>query len=66
MTTPDTYRIDYSIIRCVEGSDDETEIGFGSSAEWHHVDAALYAIGSDIQNRMWETTAGMPDPEEAS
>jgi len=59
------YRIDYTIIRCVD-SDDGTEIGFGSSGEWNHVDAALYAIGSDIQNRMWETTAGMPDPEDAA
>jgi len=61
-----TYRIDYTITRCVDGSDDEAEIGFGSSGEWNHVGAALYAIESDIQNRMWETTTGMPDPEDAS
>jgi hypothetical protein len=53
------YDITYTIRR------DGEEIGFGASGYWENVDAALYAIDSDIQNRRWETSPGMPDPEEA-
>jgi hypothetical protein len=56
------YRIDYTI--SYQGPDDEEfrEIGFGSSGEAVTVNAASYAVESDIQNRQWETSAGMPDP----
>lgn len=57
------YRIEYSIQQSTDDSEqDFQEIGFGSSATWDDIDAALYAMSSDIQNRLWETTPGMPDP----
>jgi len=58
------YRIEYVIQRADDDSDEFVEIGFGSSATWSDVDAALYAIDSDIQNRAWETESGQPDPSE--
>lgn len=59
------FRIDYTIHRRNAGHDDFTEIGFGSSGGDHSdVDAALYAIQSDIQNRQWETVIGQPEPSE--
>lgn len=51
------YEISYTIRR------DGQEIGFGA-ATWSSIAAALHAIGSDIQNRMWETEPGMPDPKQ--
>jgi len=57
------YRIDYTITRRRDGEGDFTEVGFGSSGAWEKIDAAAYAMESDIQNRMWETSAGMPDPD---
>lgn len=58
------YRIEYTILRADDDSDDFEEIGFGSSGTWSDVDAALYAIQSDVQNRSWETEGDMPDPSE--
>ncbi|WP_194165016.1 hypothetical protein [Pseudactinotalea sp. HY160] len=58
------YRIEYAIQRRLPGEDDFTEVGFGSSGAWGGVDEALYAAGSDVQNRLWETEPGMPDPDE--
>lgn len=58
------YRITYSIERLAP-DDDYEEIGFGTSFSHQTVDAALYDVESFIQNRQWETTEGMPDPEEA-
>jgi len=57
------YRIEYSIQRGPDGGDYE-EIGFGSSFSHSTVDAAAYDVESFIQNRQWETTEGMPEPEE--
>ena len=57
------YRIEYVIQRSDDG-DEFHEIGFGSSGTWGNVDAALYAVQSDVQNRQWETEPGMPDPDE--
>lgn len=54
------YRIEYTIVRDQGGV--EAEIGFGSSGGWSSIDGAAYAMESDIQNRQWETTVGMPDP----
>lgn len=59
------YRIDFSVQRRDDGEDDFTEIGFGSSAAHGTVNAAAYDVESIMQNRMWETQPGMPDPEEA-
>ena len=56
------YRIDYTITRRQDGDEDFTEIGFGSSGAWENIDAASYAMESDIQNRQWETKPGQPDP----
>lgn len=51
------FEIVYTIKR------DGEEIGFG--AAWSdQLDAALYEVESTIQNRLWETTAGMPDASE--
>ena len=58
------YRIEYTIQRRRPGDEDFTDIGFGSSGGWADVDAALYAMSSDVDNRQWETKAGMPDPRE--
>jgi hypothetical protein len=57
------YRIRFSI-ELVDDEDDGTEIGFGVSGAWPTVDAAMYAVESDIGNRQWETRPGMPDPSE--
>lgn len=58
----DEYRIEFTIERNT-GDEDWAEIGFGSSGAWEHLDAALYAMQSDIQNRQWETESGMPAPD---
>lgn len=55
------YRIEFSIQRG-DGDGDFAEIGFGSSGAWDAIDDALYALQSVVQNRQWETQAGMPDP----
>jgi hypothetical protein len=57
------YRIDFTITRRTDEDDDFVEIGFGSSGAWENINAASYAMESDIQNGMWETSEGMPDPE---
>jgi hypothetical protein len=59
------YRIDYTITRRRDGDEDFKKIGFGSSGTWENIDAAAYAMDSDIENRQWETRRGMPDPEDA-
>lgn len=59
----DQFRIDYTITRRRNGEDDFTEIGFGSGSGGT-VDAALYHAQSDVQNRLWETAEGMPEPAE--
>ncbi len=61
------YRIEYAIQRKRVGDDifEFVEIGFGSSGHESDIDAALYAVQSDIQNRQWETTDGMPEPGDA-
>lgn len=60
-----TYRITYTIERREDGEADFTEVGFGSTAGDESIDAALYHAQSDIQNRQWETTDGMPEPVDA-
>lgn len=56
------YQIDFTITRRTDKDDDFVEIGFGSSGAWENIDAASYAMESDIQNRLWETSKGMPSP----
>jgi hypothetical protein len=46
------YRIDF------------TDIGFGSTNARGAVDDAAGVVGAIIQNRLWETQPGMPDPSE--
>lgn len=58
------YRIEYTIQRQRPGEDDFTDIGFGSSGGWGDIDAAVYAISSDVQNGNWEREGEMPDPDE--
>jgi hypothetical protein len=58
------YRIEYVIQRKLPSDEDFVEVGFGSSGSWNSVDGALHMAESDIQNRSWETEAGMPDPDE--
>lgn len=57
------YRIDYTITRREPGDADFTEIGFGSSDAWSTVNQATETMAAYIQNRLWETTEGMPDPD---
>jgi hypothetical protein len=58
------FRIDYTILRRQPGDEDFSEIGFGSSGDWTEIGAALYQVQSDVQNRSWETSEGMPDPSD--
>ena len=58
------YEIEYTLRRYTGGSEEPEEIGFGTSGRCADIDAALYAIQSDIQNDQWETEPGMPDPDE--
>lgn len=58
------YRVDFSITRMLDGEDDFTEIGFGSSGAWESIDQADHMASSAISRREWETTSGMPDPSE--
>lgn len=60
-----SFRIEYVIQRAPSWEGEYEEVGFGSSGGWNTIDAALYAVQSDIQNRQWETEPGMPSPEEA-
>jgi hypothetical protein len=62
MPDNDEFRITYSIERRQPGENDFTEIGFSSTGASGTVDGALYQAQSDIQNRLWETHEGMPDP----
>lgn len=59
------YRVDFSITRRQGGEDDFTEVGFGSSGGWSTVDQAAHIAQSMVENREWETSAGMPDPVDA-
>jgi len=58
------YRIEFAIQRRLDGEEDFTEIGFGSSGAHSDLDAAVYAIESDVSNGQWETEAGQPDPDD--
>jgi hypothetical protein len=60
------YRIEYTITRRRGGEADFTEIGFGSSGAWSDVDQCAHILSSSIQNRQWETEAGMPAPREVA
>jgi hypothetical protein len=65
MQNGDYFRITYSIERRQTGEKgDFVEIGFGSTGAHSTVDAALYQAQTDIQNRQWETSDGMPEPDE--
>lgn len=57
------YRIEFSIKRRQDGEDDFTEVGFGSSFDAELIDSALYDVQSIVQNRQWETSGDMPDPD---
>lgn len=58
------FRIEYSIQRSIDDDEQEfEEIGFGSSGAWDDLEAAAHMVGTDIDNRQWETQPGMPDPE---
>lgn len=58
------YRIVFQIQRQLDGEDDFTEIGFGSSGAWGSVEQACHIVGSLIDNGNWETEPGMPDPSD--
>lgn len=58
------YRIEFSIQGRGPDDEDFTEIGFGSSCAHASVGAAAYEVQSIIENHQWETTAGMPSPDE--
>lgn len=62
----DEFRIEFSITRrrASQDEDDFTEIGFGSSGAWSTIDQCAHMVISAVQNKEWETTEGMPDPEE--
>lgn len=58
------YRIEFQIQRKQDGDEDFAEIGFGSSAAWSDIDAAAYAVSSQLQTGRWETEKGHPDPDD--
>lgn len=59
------YRVDFTITRRTDKDDDFIEIGFGGSGASDTINGAAYEAESIIQNRIWETSAGMPEPEDA-
>jgi hypothetical protein len=63
MSADVTYRIEYSLKVSTDGGEEFREIGFGA-ADARTVDAAAYAVETDLQRREWETEPGMPDPTE--
>ena len=58
------YRVEFSVLRRLDDSGDFEEIGFGSSFDHEDIDACGGDVDSMVQNRIWETTADMPDPED--
>lgn len=56
------YRIEFTLQRCLPGEDDFSDIGFGSSGAWDSPATCAHMISSDIDNDIWETEPGMPDP----
>jgi hypothetical protein len=56
------YRIEFSIQRRDEDAEDFAEIGFGSSGARSDVDQAAFDVESIVQNREWETSGDMPEP----
>jgi hypothetical protein len=62
----DKYRIDYTILRRLDGEDDYTEVGFGSTEGWGTVEQAAHILQSAVENGDWETGDGMPDPSEVA
>jgi hypothetical protein len=59
------YRLTYVIERREDANADFAEVGFGSSGAAGTIDAALYEVEATVQNKMWETSAGMPAPDDA-
>lgn len=57
------YRIEFSIQRKADTDDEYVEVGFGSSGACGTVDDAAYQVEPVVQNRMWETEPGQPDPD---
>lgn len=62
MTTE--YRVEFSITRRRDDENDFTEVGFGSSGAWGSIGQASHMAASAIDRYEWETTPGMPDPED--
>jgi hypothetical protein len=62
----DEFRIEFTITRRQRGQDEDdfTEIGFGSSGAWSSLDQCAHMVETAVQRREWETTDGMPDPED--
>lgn len=56
------YRIEFVIQRAGKDGDDFEEIGFGSSGAWRDLDQCAHMLTSAVQNGVWETEAGQPDP----
>lgn len=59
------YRIEFTITRREAGEGDFTEVGFGSTGEWESPETAAHILQSMVDNREWETTDGMPEPDGA-
>lgn len=56
------YRIEFTLQRRLPGEDDFSDIGFGSSGACDSPETCAHMISSDIDNDIWETEPGMPDP----
>jgi hypothetical protein len=61
MSTPE-YRIEFTIQRAEKFGGEYVDVGFGSSGGCESPAAAAYEVNSMVQNGLWETEAGMPDP----
>jgi hypothetical protein len=56
------YRIEYAIQRCDSFGEEFVEIGFGSSGSCSDLDGCTFSIESQVNNGIWETEKGQPDP----
>lgn len=63
MSEPE-YRIEFTIQRAEKFGDEFVDVGFGSSGASDSVTSAAYALSAQIQNQLWETEPGMPEPAE--
>ena len=58
------YRINFTIQRMQPGETDYTEIGFSGTGDCSSPAEASFEVSSMIENGIWETGPGQPEPSE--